>query len=114
MSTAPAIAAYPRQPSPHRFVPDGQSYGLTQSPEAKRAAAKRTATDFEALFATQMLESMYAGIKTDGSFDGGNAETMFRSMLNQEFGKSIARSGTLGIASTIQAEIIRLQERAAR
>ncbi len=110
----PSLLTFQRPASPHRFVPDGQSFNQNNSPAARLAAAKRAATDFEASFATQMLESMYAGIKTTGSFDGGNSESMFRTMLNQEFGKAIAKSGALGIASAVQSEIIRMQERASR
>ena len=109
----PSLLALQRPATPHRFVPDGQSFTGAGSAAAKLAGAKKTATEFEAMFATQMLESIYAGIKPDSTFGGGNAETMFRTMLNQEYGKAIARSGSLGIASSIQAEIIRMQERAA-
>jgi peptidoglycan hydrolase FlgJ len=77
---------------------------------AKAAAVKQAAQDFEAMFMSSMLESMTAGMKTDKLFGGGQGEQMFRSMLNQEYGKAIARQGMLGIAPAIEREMLRLQE----
>jgi|HubBroStandDraft_1064217.scaffolds.fasta_scaffold00043_76 flagellar protein FlgJ len=77
---------------------------------AKAAAVKKSAQDFEAMFMSSMLESMTAGVKTDKMFGGGDGEQMFRSMLNQEYGKAIAATGTLGIASSIEREMLRMQE----
>jgi peptidoglycan hydrolase FlgJ len=77
---------------------------------AKAAAVKKAAQDFEAMFMSSMLESMTAGIKTDKIFGGGQGEQMFRSMLNQEYGKAIAARGSLGIADSIEREMLRMQE----
>ena len=77
---------------------------------AKAAAVKKAAQDFEAMFMTSMLESMTAGAKPDKMFGGGQGEQMYRSMLNQEYGKAIASTGTLGIADAIEREMLKLQE----
>ena len=74
--------------------------------------AKKTGQDFEAFFVTSMLESMTQGIKTDKLFGGGQGETLYRSMLNQEYGKAIAAHGSLGIAAAVQNEIIKMQQEA--
>jgi Rod binding domain-containing protein len=74
--------------------------------------AKKTAQDFEAFFVTSMLESMTQGIKTNKLFGGGQGETLYRSMLNQEYGKAIAAHGSLGIAAAVQREIIKMQQEA--
>lgn len=65
---------------------------------------------FEAVFATEMMKPMFEGIKTDGMFGGGQAEDVFRSILLQEYGKQMAQAGQLGIASTVKAEMIKMQE----
>ena len=80
---------------------------LTPDQQIKIRAA---AEDFEAQFVTSMLESMWAGVKTDKMFGGGPGEEMYRSLLNQEYGKAIAKQGSLGIADSIQKEMLRLQE----
>lgn len=73
-------------------------------------AARATAVEFEAMFLSQLLEHMTAGLKTDGPFGGGHAETVYRSMQNQEFAKAIVRAGGVGIADAVQREILKLQE----
>jgi Rod binding domain-containing protein len=77
---------------------------------AQMATIDKTAKDYEAGFVSAMLESMYAGVKTDKMFGGGSAEGMYRSLLNQEYGKAIAQRGSLGIADSIKREMIRMQE----
>ena len=78
---------------------------------ARTEAIKKSAKDFEAMFMSSMLESMTAGMKTDKMFGGGQAEQLYRSMLNQEYGKAIAAHGSLGIADAIQREMLKMQER---
>jgi flagellar protein FlgJ len=73
---------------------------------------KKAAEDFEAFFISQFVETMLSGIKTDGPFGGGNAEGIYRSMMAQEYGKSIAASGGLGIADSVQKTMIQMQENA--
>jgi peptidoglycan hydrolase FlgJ len=94
-------------------APQGIALNQSSGPLSpqKMAAAKTAAKNFEAFFATSMLESMYAGVKPDAMFGGGPGEEMYRSMLNQEYGKSIAARGSMGIAQNILSEMIRLQEK---
>ena len=77
---------------------------------AKAAAVKKAAKDFEAMFMSSMLESMTAGVKPDKMFGGGQGEQMYRSMLNQEYGKAIASTGSIGIADAIEREMLKMQE----
>ena len=76
------------------------------SPEKAREAA----VEFEGFFIATALESMFSGIETEGLFGGGHGEKVFRSMMLQEYGKSIAQRGSIGIADVVQREIIKLQE----
>lgn len=68
------------------------------------------AEEFEAMFLSQMVSAMTAGLKTDGPFGGGHAEGVMRSLLNQEFGKAMAAHGGAGIADSVYRELLRLQE----
>lgn len=77
---------------------------------ASEPEARKAAQEFEALFLAQMIEQMFAGVSTDGPFGGGQAEPIYRSMLVQEYGKILARSGGLGIADKVTREILSLQE----
>jgi len=56
-----------------------------------------------------MLEAMTKGIKTDGLFGGGHAEEMWRGVMNQEYGKAIAKSGGFGIADKVYNQMIQAQ-----
>jgi Rod binding domain-containing protein len=71
---------------------------------------QRTAHDFEAVFLTQMFELMSQGLQADETFGGGQAENLTRSMLNDQYGKAVAKSGGIGISNAIYREMVRLQE----
>jgi Rod binding domain-containing protein len=74
------------------------------------AQMTRTARDFESMFVTRMLESAASGLKTKGDFFGGNGEAQFRSLLNEQYGKEIARHGGFGIADAVLSQMLRMQE----
>lgn len=71
---------------------------------------RETAQDFEAVFLSQMIKPMFEGIETDGPFGGGQAEGMWRSLMVDEYGKSIAKNGGIGIADAVMSEMLKLQE----
>lgn len=77
---------------------------------ANAAAARQTAEEFEAVFLSQMLSHMFAGVETGGPFGGGHAESVYRSVMVDEYGKMMARSGGVGIADAVMGEILRIQE----
>ena len=79
--------------------------------KADQAKIAETAEDFEAFFITRMMESMYEGVSTDGPFGGGHAEKMYRSLLNNEYGKQIAKTGSIGIKDDIMRTILEMQEK---
>jgi Rod binding domain-containing protein len=70
----------------------------------------KTAQDFEAVFATQLLQPMFESVKVDATFGGGHGEEVMRSFMLQEYGKMIASSGKLGVADKVKAEMLRAQE----
>jgi Rod binding domain-containing protein len=74
------------------------------------AEATKAAKDFEAVFINQMIGTMFEGIKTDGPFGGGPAESMFRSLMIDHYSKTIADQGGFGLADQVKREILRMQE----
>lgn len=86
----------------------------TQIPKPRAAhddaSAWRTAKEFESLFFSQMMGSMFTDLDSKGIFDGGSGEAIYRSMMGEEFGRLASRSGGTGIAESIYREIIKLQE----
>jgi flagellar protein FlgJ len=73
--------------------------------------AKTAAQSFEAFFVGQMMEYMTEGLKSDGVFGGGYAEDTWRSVMNQEYGKEIAKSGRLGISDSVMRAMVQMQEK---
>ena len=74
------------------------------------AKAEKSAEDFEAFFLTKMMESMYEGVSTDGMFGGGHAEKIYRSLLLDEYGKEMAKVGSIGVKDYVMNAILQMQE----
>ena len=73
--------------------------------------AEEGAENFEAFFLTRMMESMFEGVSTDGMFGGGHAEKVYRSLLLDEYGKEMAKVGTVGVKDYVLNAIIEMQEK---
>ena len=71
--------------------------------------ALKVGRQFESMFLSEMLQPMFAGLKTDGLFGGGHGEQMFRSLQIDEYAKGLTASGGIGIAAAVQREILRMQ-----
>ena len=70
----------------------------------------QVASDFEAVFLTQMMQQMFAGEELTSFFGGGTAGEVYKSYLLNEYGKSIAKAGGIGIAEQVKKELLKLQE----
>jgi peptidoglycan hydrolase FlgJ len=68
------------------------------------------ARDFESVFISEMLKPMFETVEVDDMFGGGKGEEVFRGIMIQEMGKSIAKQGGFGIADQVKAELLRIQE----
>ncbi len=68
------------------------------------------AADFEAQFIASMMENMFSTVEKSPEFSGGEGEEMFQSLLTNEYGKLIARTGGIGVADHVKREMIRMQE----
>jgi Rod binding domain-containing protein len=73
-------------------------------------AAREAAVEFEAVFLSEMLSPVFEDLESDGLFGGGSGERIYRSLLVQEIGRSMARAGGVGIADAVQREMMKLQE----
>ncbi|MEQ8966908.1 MAG: rod-binding protein [Azospirillaceae bacterium] len=88
----------------------GASAGAGRVGPAAATQAREAAEEFEAVFLSQMLQPMFAGISTDGPFGGGPGEEAFRSQLVQEYGQVMSQAGGVGLTDALYREIISLQE----
>jgi Rod binding domain-containing protein len=80
------------------------------SPTGNAAAAGKAAKEFESVFISQFLGSMFSGVKTDGLFGGGQGEEMFRSLMIDQYGKSIEQRGGFGLADSVTKQLMKFQE----
>ena len=74
------------------------------------AAMDKAAKEFESVFISQFLGSMFSGIKTDGPMGGGQGEEMFRSMMVDKYAQGITAQGGFGLAASIKAQMLKMQE----
>ena len=73
-----------------------------------------TLKNFEAMYLSQMLTHMFAGIEPNPTFGGGPAEKTYRSLLIEEYGKIMAETGGVGVAESMQRELISIQDETER
>lgn len=72
--------------------------------------ARKAASQFESVFISQFLGSMFEGISTDGPFGGGQGEAMFRSLMLDQYGKEIESRGGFGLSAAITKQLLAAQE----
>jgi len=75
-----------------------------------KAKARATATDFEAQFLTSMFNEMFTDMDGDGPFGGGPAVGVWRSFLSEQYAKTFAKAGGVGIADHVYRTLIAQQE----
>lgn len=71
---------------------------------------RETAEEFEAIFLSTLMQTMFANMKTDGPFGGGKSEEMYQSMMVEQYGAAVARNGGIGIADAITRQMLAYQE----
>jgi flagellar P-ring protein precursor FlgI len=81
------------------------------SPLAAQSSSRAQAEEFEAIFLNTMFQSMFAGLEEDGgTWGGGAGSDAWSGMLVEQYSDTIARAGGIGIADSIQRELLALQE----
>lgn len=104
MAAAPTLAA-----SLSAALGAQKAYGAHPKPKGPDKTAD-AAQDFEAVYLTQMMEQMFTSLGDEGPLGGGEAGNAYRSMLADEYGKTIAASGGVGLADQVRRELISLQQ----
>ena len=82
------------------------------SPQAQ-AKAKSTAQDFEGMFLNSMFSQMTSGLKGEGPFGNTPGTGVWRSMLTEQYSKSFAKAGGVGISKDVFRELILQQAKSA-
>lgn len=69
----------------------------------------KTAEEFEAVFISNMLEQMFAGIELEEPFGGGQSEDIYRSMLISKYAENMSAGDGIGIASQLKDSMYKMQ-----
>ncbi len=91
-----------------------QQSPLAAAPKATGDAATADAAskEYESVFISQFLGSMFSDMPTDGLTGGGQGEEMFRSLMVDQYAKGIEKQGGFGIAAQMKAELLKHQQAA--
>ncbi|MEA2927589.1 MAG: peptidoglycan hydrolase FlgJ [Hyphomicrobiales bacterium] len=111
----PALAASTLPPSMTTKLSPGIAATLTSGIATKlapgvAAKARATATDFEQVFLNSMFSQMFTGVDGEGPFGGSKATGVWRSFLTDEYAKSFAKAGGIGLGDHVYRALIAQQE----
>jgi peptidoglycan hydrolase FlgJ len=84
--------------------------------ENSRNKTAKTGAEFETMVLSQLLKPMFDGLTAEGlgDFGGGEGEEAFKSLHIDAIAKQMTKSGGVGIAAAVQAQLIRMQEQSQR
>jgi peptidoglycan hydrolase FlgJ len=114
MSTIPALAGQSAAASLSLLTASGgkpaaplTAPGATPAFDVK-AQARIKATEYEASFLGSMFGQMFTAIDGEGPFGGGAG--VWRSFLSDEYAKSFAKAGGIGLADHVYRSLLAQQE----
>ena len=108
-----ALAALPTfvHLSPARSAAQAEAKAAAAAEGGRDPRAWEAAKEFEAQFVSTLLQSMFKGLEDqDNPFSGGAGETMFGSLLVDQYGQQMAKSGGVGLADSVYREMLKMQE----
>ena len=76
------------------------------------STARENAESFEATFLNTMFQQMFTAADGDGPVGGGAGAGVWRSFLTDEFAKSFAKNGGIGLAEPVYRSLLAHQEAA--
>jgi Rod binding domain-containing protein len=109
MSSIPALASQTGVASLNAII--GSPSRAAIDPKAK---ARASATDFEAVFLSSMFNQMFSGLDGEGPLGGSGATGVWRSFLSDEYAKTFAKAGGVGLADHVYRALIDQQEASMR
>jgi Rod binding domain-containing protein len=90
--------------------PDATAGAAAKPDSGLNPKAHAAAVNFEAQFLNSMFSQMFAGVQGDGPFGGGPAVGVWRSFLSDQYAKSFAKAGGIGIADKVYHTLLAHQE----
>jgi flagellar protein FlgJ len=75
-----------------------------------KTAVRHAAEEFEAVFLNTMIQNMFTGLQEGGTWGSGHGADAWQSLLIDEYARSIAENGGIGLADSVERELLALQE----
>jgi peptidoglycan hydrolase FlgJ len=73
---------------------------------------RQQAEELEGVFLSTLMKEMFSNIDSKGTFGGGFAEETWRGMQAEQYAAVMAEAGGIGLADTLMADLIAVQEHA--
>jgi peptidoglycan hydrolase FlgJ len=83
-------------------------------PAGGHPKAHAAAQDFEAVFLNSMFQQMFTGVDGEGPMGGSGAVGIWRSFLTDQYAKSFAQKGGIGLADHVYRALIERQAAASQ
>jgi Rod binding domain-containing protein len=110
MNTISSLTAASSAKSAHAaFAAQKELAGLAKSGSVNEKA-RQAAEDFEAVYLNTMFGQMFTATDGEGPFGGEKATGVWRSFLTDEYSKSFAKKGGIGIAPEVYRTLMAQQE----
>jgi peptidoglycan hydrolase FlgJ len=87
----------------------GATSAQAQAALKLKGHAKEASQNFEAMFLSNMFQEMFTGVDGDGPMGGSGALKVWRSFAVDQFAKSFAKSGGIGIAPEVYNAMLKEQ-----
>lgn len=96
---------------PSLSMPPAAQTALAGDPNRTAAVgnARAQAEEFEAVFLNTMIQKMFGDVG-QGPYSGGTAAGPWRSFLIDEYARSFAKGGGIGIADHVERALLAQQE----
>lgn len=88
------------------------SIGTATSAQAQAALKSKTkaaAENFESMFLSNMFQEMFTGVDGDGPAGGSGALKIWRSFMIDNYAKTFAKAGGIGIAGSVYDALLKQQ-----
>ncbi|MEE8483782.1 MAG: rod-binding protein [Nitrospinota bacterium] len=75
--------------------------GLPKENKQQLAALKKLSVEFESIFLKEVVKAMRKTVPKNDYLNGGNAEEIYKSMMDDQMAQSMAENGSSGIAQAV-------------
>ncbi|MDD7910432.1 MULTISPECIES: rod-binding protein [Pseudovibrio] len=86
------------------------AYSSAPAGTTQEDAIRKKAQDFEAVYLNQLMQTMFNGVESGGTFGNGPGADAWKSMMINEYAASMAANGGIGLADSITKQLLELQE----